>query len=404
MTSWESFTASALTLDNANVGENTKLTSKTEYAVAPGVTEAHIITHNKDGSNQVQSYALEIDLSNPNVGLIAGYKNYMNDLSKTAEWGMQTVRDQAVAAESYYKTVKGETYFEVVGGMNCDFFNMQTGEPTGSLVMNGEVYKNVKKSYFAILEDGTPVIGSGKVPANAKEVVGAGHILIKDGIIDPNIKSNPDVYPRSSIGITADGKVILVTADGRQAPSSCGQTLAENAQQMLALGCVSAVQVDGGGSASIASQREGETSLTVRNSPSDGVERIVSSSLLVYTNAVPDGEFHHANLAPVNKLYTPGSTVEFTATAVDGSGASATLPAEGYFALTDETAGTIDPVTGVFTAAEGFTGDVTVNYMLGENVKGTTNISIVVPDALTVASTEQAVGPGATTDFGIVAK
>ena len=404
MTPMMSFTATALTVDMANIGSNTKLTSKTDYAVAPGITESHIITHNKDGSNQVQAYALEIDLSNPNVGLIASYKNYMNDLSASPEWGMQTVRDQAVAAENYYKA-KGETHFEVVGGMNCDFFNMQTGEPTGSLVMNGEVYKkNNKTTYFAILEDGTPVIGSGKIPANAKEVVGGGHMLIKDGIIDPNIKLNPDVFPRSSIGITADGRVILVTADGRQAPSSCGQTLAENAQQMLALGCVAAIQVDGGGSASIASQREGEASLSVRNSPSDGVERIVSSSLLVYTNATPDGEFDHANLAPVNKLYTPGSTVEFTATAVDGAGAAAQLPENGFFALADETAGKIDAATGVFTAADGFIGEVVVNYMVGENAKGTTTIEIVVPDELYVASTEQAVGPGATTDFGIVAK
>ena len=408
MTPMMSFTATALEVDVENIGANTKLTSKTDYAVAPGITESHIITHNKDGSNQVQSYALEIDLNNPNVGLIAGFKNYMNDLASTPEWGMQTVRDQAIAAEDYHKTTLNKPYFEVVGGINSDFFDMTTGRPLGSLVMNGVQYQETttgyNSSYFAILEDGTPVIGSGEIPENAVEVVGGSYILVKDGIIDPNIKDNPDVFPRTSIGITADGKVILVTADGRQAPSSCGQTLEENAQQMLSLGCVSAVQVDGGGSATLVSQREGETSLSVRNSPSDGIERIVSTSLLVYSNATPDGVFHHANLDPVNKLYTPGSTVEFSATAVDGSGATAELPAEGFFALADETAGIIDPTTGVFTAAADFIGDVVVNYMVGEEVKGTTTVKIVIPDELSVANTEQTVGPGVTTDFGIVAK
>ena len=404
MTPMMSFTATALTVDTENVGANTKLTSKTDYAVAPGITESHIITHDKDGSNQIQAYALEIDLSNPNVGLIASYKNYMNDLAAAPTWGMQTVRDQAAAAENYHKNTLGKANFEVVGGINCDFFNMQTGEPMGSLVMNGKTYKSTSKSYFAILDDGSAVIGSGNIPSNAVEVVGGEVMLVQNGVINPNIKGNMDKFPRTSIGITAEGKVILVTADGRQAPSSCGQTFEENAQQMLSLGCVTAMQVDGGGSATIVSQREGESSLSVRNSPSDGVERIVSTALLVYSNATPDGQFDHANLAPVNELYTPGSTVEFSATAVDGAGASAELPAEGYFALANEAAGTIDPATGVFTAAEGFIGDVTVNYMVGDAVKGSTTVEIVVPDTLSIASTEQAVGPGVTTDFGIVAK
>ncbi len=404
MTPMMSFTATALTVDVENVGANTKLTSKTDYAVAPGITESHIITHDKDGSNQIQAYALEIDLSNPNVGLIASYKNYMNDLAVAPEWGMQTVRDQAAAAENYHKNTLGKANFEVVGGINCDFFNMQTGEPMGSLVMNGKTYKSTSKSYFAILDDGSAVIGSGTVPSNAVEVVGGEVMLVQNGVVNPNIKGDQSKFPRTSIGLTADGKVILVTADGRQAPSSCGQTFEENAQQMLSLGCVTAMQVDGGGSATIVSQREGESSLSVRNSPSDGVERIVSTALLVYSNATPDGQFDHANLAPVNELYTPGSTVEFTATAVDGAGASAELPAEGYFALANEAAGTIDPATGVFTAAAGFTGEVTVNYMVGDAVKGSTTVSIVVPETLYVASAEQAVGPGITTDFGIVAK
>ena len=400
--------AAGITVDLNNVGSNTKLTSKTDYNVVPGVTESHLVTHDKDGSNQVQSYVLEIDLSNPNVGILASYQNYMNNLAPTPTWGMQTVRDQAVAAENYYKNVQHQEHFEIVGGINCDFFNMQSGAPLGSLVMNGVKYNETtsggNSSYFAILDDGTAVIGSGEIPENAKEVVGGSNMLVQDGMINPNLKANKDKFPRTSIGIKADGTVVFVTADGRQAPASCGQTFEENAQQMLSLGCVTALQVDGGGSATLVSQHEGETNLAVRNSPSDGTERTVSTALLIYSNATPDGEFDHANVTPNNTIYTPGSTVDFDASGVDGAGAAVALPEDGAFALADEAAGTIDPATGVFTAAEGFTGDVTVNYMVGEAVKGSTSVSIVVPDTLFVASTEQAVGPGVETDFGIVAK
>lgn len=402
MTPMMTFMATAVTVDTDKVGSNTKLTSKTDYVVAPGVTESHLITHNKDGSNQVQAFALEVDLSNPNVGILASYKDYMNNLAATPTWGFQTVRDQAVAAETYYQQT--DPNFDVVGGVNGDYFNMQIGNPTGPFIMNGNTYnENNGWNYFAILEDGSAVIGSGTVPSNAKELIGGPSILVKDGqiVADPN---NPDKFPRTSVGITAEGKVVFVTADGRQAPYSNGQTIYENAQQMLSLGCVDAIQLDGGGSATLVSQREGETSLSVRNSPSDGTERTVSTAILIYSNATPDGTFHHANLAPNNELYTPGSTVEFTAIGVDGSGAAVALPADGVFALADAAAGTIDPATGVFTAADGFTGDVVVNYMVGEAVKGTTTVKVVIPDELYVASTEQAVGPGITTDFGIVAK
>lgn len=402
MTPMMSFMASAVSVNADLLGSNTKLTSKTDYAVAPGITESHIITHNKDGSNQVQAFALEIDLSNPNVGILASYKDYMNNLASSPTWGFQTVRDQAIAAENYYRQY--DANFDVVGGINGDYFNMQIGTPMGSFVMNGNTYNvNNGWNYFAILDDGSAVIGTGEIPANTKELVGGPSILVKDGkiVADPN---NTDLFPRTSVGIKADGTVIFITADGRQAPYSNGQTIYENAQQMLSLGCVDAIQLDGGGSATIVSQREGEESLSVRNSPSDGAERTVSTALLVYSTAAPSGEFDHANLAPNNELYTPGSTVTFTATGVDSSGAAAALPEDGAFALADAAAGTIDSATGVFTAAEGFTGDVTVNYTVNEAVKGSTTIKVVVPDELYVSNTEQAVGPGITTDFGIVAK
>ncbi len=381
-----------------------KLTSKTDYSVAPGITESHIITHRKDGTNQVQSFALEIDLNNPNVGVLASYKGYMNNLADSPSWGLQTVRDQATAAENYYQP--SNPNFKVVGGINGDFFNMQTGAPTGPLVMNGKVYNtNAGWPYFAILNDGTPVIRAGGGDySDVKEAIGGPNIIVKDGQITPNAYGDTAYYPRTTIGIKADGKIVFITADGRQAPTSCGQTLVEVAQQMISLGCVDAIQLDGGGSATIVSKHEGEESLSVRNSPSDGVERIVSTAWLVYSTAAPSGTFDHANLYPNNELYTPESTVQFSATGADTSGAAVDLPADGTFSLANAAAGTIDSETGLFTAAAGFTGDVTVNYMVGEQVKGSTTVSIVMPDTLYLGSAEQAVGPGLTTDFGLVAK
>ena len=395
MTPMMSFMATAISVDETKLGSNTKLTSKTDYAVAPGITESHIITHNKDGSNQVQGFALEVDLSDPTTSVIASYKDY--DASKG--WGMQMVRDQAIAAEKALGV-------NVVAGVNGDFYNMGTGQPTGTFVMNGTVYNtNNNWNYFAILNDGTPVIGSGKLDtSNVKECVGGPAVILKDGVITPDGLNSPygvDQLPRSAVGITADGNIVMFVADGRQAPKSCGQTFKMLAETMIAFGCVDALSLDGGGSSTFVSQHEGSDTIELRNSPCDGAERTVSSALLVCSSAKPSGEFHHASLLPNNNYYTPGSSVEFSAKGVDSSGFAAPLPEDGSYAVADESFGSF--TDNVFTSS-GKEGTVVVNYMSEGKVSGSTTIEIRTPDELSFAKEELSLAFDQHSDLGLEAK
>ena len=274
---------------DANFIYNTEVAERTDYNIVPGVTESHVVLQNDDGSGRVDTYVLEIDMSNPEIGIVTSYKDYMNGLGE-AEWGMQALRDQAVEVEDYYRNTVGNEDFEVVAGVNGDFFNMGTGAPTGTLVMGGICYNmNEDWPFFAILDDGSCVIGDrkAKIPANAVELIGGPEVLIKDGEFTKAVDTSGygvEAHPRTAIGIKADGSIVMVVSDGRMAPASCGQTFHQLAEQMLALGCVDALCLDGGGSASFISQREGEDVLTLRNVPSDGIERTVSTGLLIYTN------------------------------------------------------------------------------------------------------------------------
>jgi exopolysaccharide biosynthesis protein len=85
--------------------------------------------------------------------------------------------------------------------------------------------------------------------------------------------------PRTAIGFTAEGTLLLVTVDGRQPSVSVGMTLEELAALMVELGAVEAMNLDGGGS----------TTMVVRdnvvNMPSNGVERALSSALLIMVEA-----------------------------------------------------------------------------------------------------------------------
>lgn len=80
-------------------------------------------------------------------------------------------------------------------------------------------------------------------------------------------------HPRSAIGWNAN-EYVWVEVDGRH-QNSVGMTLNELAALMVELGCVEAMNLDGGGSATI--WYDGK----VRNRPCDGFERPVANSLVL---------------------------------------------------------------------------------------------------------------------------
>ena len=86
----------------------------------------------------------------------------------------------------------------------------------------------------------------------AKHIISGGPYLIKDGeiyidITAQKLKSITGRNPRTAIGYTADGNIIIITADGRE-KSSVGLTLGELAWFMKEIGCVNAMNLDGGSS------------------------------------------------------------------------------------------------------------------------------------------------------------
>lgn len=93
--------------------------------------------------------------------------------------------------------------------------------------------------------------------------------------------------PRTAVGIKADGNIIFYVIDGRQKGYSYGTQLSTLALRMKELGCVDAINLDGGGSTSIAGVFPGSDVMTVVNHPSDGALRNVANFIFLKDNREP---------------------------------------------------------------------------------------------------------------------
>ena len=125
------------------------------------------------------------------------------------------------------------------------------------------------------------------VLSDARWAGGTGDTLVANGTVtDKNSWLYPDTgrAPRSALGMRADGTLILYTVDGRQSGYSVGLTLQDLADEMVRLGCLWAVNLDGGGSTTLAVRTPGELSPSVKNSPSDGKLRSCATFLLLVSS------------------------------------------------------------------------------------------------------------------------
>lgn len=367
----------------ADTAEGEILVKDTITKITNGVVEHEIISNTPAGNDQKIDYMCRANLSDT-IKIVACYGE--NDASK---WRMVSTTKQAAA---YEKDHPGET---VVAAINADFFNMATGEPLGALVMEGKQYHDAGgRWYFAILKDGTPVIRNNPDLSDCQTAVGGWMPLVKDGkACTENFEAGTNDYSRSTIGIMEDGSIVTSVTHGMLTPVSCGRTYKEIAEMYMAEGAKDVLVLDGGGSATYAARIEGSDKLEVRNSPSDGAEREVCSSLLIVSTAKSTGVFDHAALTPNNDLYTPGYEVQFSASGIDTAGFPMAVPADATWALADdsEDMGTIDAKTGLFKAGDK-TGTVNVQMIQGDKVIGTTAVEIAVPDIIYFNAEEVSLG------------
>ena len=375
--------------------------SEKEYAMTPDVKEYEWILNNGALTQQMMGHVMEVKVGEGSTASIAaGYSDDDIETIKTGRnWAMTETTKQAQSMQTRRKT-------NVVGAINAGGYDMSNGRPSGAFIMSGTPINEPTGTTFWIDASGDAHITDAQ---KCNAALAEGNVLeavasFGDIFVDGHARSDLDNSTRASrtaIGIKADGTVVMFMVDGRQAPYSVGMTMAEVAASMEDLGCVQAINLDGGGSSTFATQREGEpesstAGLTLRCRPSDGYERKVSNTIMVLSTAKPTGQFDHAVLTPNDEVYTPGSTVQFEATGIDAAGGKAEIPAGASWAVLSGN-GRID-ANGLYTAAD-TCGEVEVGLKAGGKTIGQTRIQVQWPDKLDFTNNSVSIDFGQTSDL-----
>ena len=183
-----------------------------------------------------------------------------------------------------------------IAGIN-GVYHASDGTPLGLVIIDGRLKSLpiMDRTAMGITQDGRVLIDNVSLDSRGRLVpdwleegvvyaVGGGPRLVRDGKIDVTSQQEQfkaDVAigraPRTAIGVTDDGKLLLVAVTGRQAYHSVGVTLEELADIMVELGAKDAMNLDGGGSSTMVVRD------FVMNTPSDGRERKVADAILVFS-------------------------------------------------------------------------------------------------------------------------
>lgn len=167
----------------------------------------------------------------------------------------------------YGEEAKGQTLSRLVekenavAGINAGGFADENGmgsggQPLGLVIKNGVILAGAEVRSCVIGFDNNDTLIVGTMTGNEalargmRDAVSFGPVFIVNGKRSDIYGTGGGLNPRTCIGQTADGSVLLLTIDGRQA-TSLGATYGDCIDILQSYGAVNAANLDGGSSTSL---------------------------------------------------------------------------------------------------------------------------------------------------------
>ncbi len=149
------------------------------------------------------------------------------------------------------------TFFDVKNGGSVDFVKVDDKSINQTILdKSGNRVRHQKAAI--LISDGKLSITKWDTTPNWEQNISAPNVMLSGPLLifEQNEEDldtsafNRLRHPRSAIGIKADGKIILLTVDGRH-DQSAGLSLFELTKVMRWLGCTTSINLDGGGSTTL---------------------------------------------------------------------------------------------------------------------------------------------------------
>ncbi len=238
---------------------------------------------------------------------------------------------QPVSKEDSSLSLSGTIRTKVTGMMDA---TPSCPIPEGCFVLSiaeGTAYASVLRNLQA-LKIGDEVVLKTEISddwAGVSYACGGGDLLVENGraLDDFTLDSAKERKARTAAGIKKDGTLVLYTADeAASSDRSDGLTLAELAERMLAEGCVTALNLDGGGSTALGAQYPGYASCSTVNDPSDGSLRACANFIYLVRKQTISRQASQLYLYPYATPVLPGAKIAMTLKAADSNYMAASLP------------------------------------------------------------------------------
>lgn len=210
-------------------------------------------------------------------------KNYTSSLavrnSELLAYNINYASETWKVNEIYYPT--RAAFLELENGNFDACWTYKAG--TGHYMYTAPADNSWSKSPLAPPTSSSP---EGAATFAAKTGIGGGPVLVNNGkftdtyvaeLFNGTSGIGPDSnQPRTAVGVTADKRMMFFVCEGRQMTSGVqGLTTADVARVLIDLGCVEAINLDGGGSSCMLVN--GKETIKV----SDGSQRYVASTLML---------------------------------------------------------------------------------------------------------------------------
>lgn len=253
-----------------------------------GAVESHVILatgieYSKEivvNDNLAVIHWLKIDLSRYQLSLVGELSSGGRLKARKTSQALEESDGLAAINGSFFTPFKDQhlfSYFPHVGDAIL---------PVGFTQVEGVVIDHLRNDWplLVISLAGEPKIISNVDeynPVNALHALAGRSLLINNGKIA--VVEDTAAYPRAVVGLTAKNSAYLVVVDGKQPGYSTGLSLHGLAQLMRERGITDAIELDGGGSATLAWKNNKKVELLNRPSHTKipGRERPVANQLVV---------------------------------------------------------------------------------------------------------------------------